>query len=341
MKLNKFSSIEQLRSVVKDVTSDTQFQGLDDNGEPVFDASVKLPTLEFQGRVKIHGTNASFGYDGENYWMQSRNDILNVKNNNAGFYTFGMNVKEYMLPILDKIYHEHDFDDIMVYGEFCGKGIQKGVAVSELDKRFVVFDVMGIYHTDDGHKKVFLNQYINLFDSKENFVFNIDMFDQYVVSIDFNNPEKSIDEIENIVKNVEKECPVGKKFGVEGIGEGVVFTHDVSNEKRYRFKAKGEKHSVTKVKKVVQIDVEKLNSIKEFVEYAVTKNRVLQATQSIGVEQSSLSEKNTGSIIKWTMIDIMKEESDTLIENNLTGKDITKEANIRICQLYFELLKEF
>lgn len=340
MKHNKFSSIEQLRSIIKDVTSTTQFKGLDSENNPVFDKTVVLPTLEFQGRVKIHGTNAAIGYDGKNYWMQSRSEILSAENNNAGFYTFGMNIKEYMLPIMDKIYQENHFDDIMVYGEFCGKGIQKGVAVSELEKRFVVFDVIGITHTEEGHNKVFLNQYISMFENEDNLVFNIDMFEKYTISIDFNNPKLSINKITDIVHSVEKECPVGKKFGINGIGEGVVFTHDVNNMKRYRFKAKGEKHSVTKVKKVVSVDVEKLNSINEFVEYAVTKNRVIQATQSIGIEQHLLSPKNTGDIIKWTMLDIMKEEGDTLLENNLTGKDISSAATSRIRKFYFEILKE-
>ena len=41
-------------------------------------------------------------------------------------------------------------------------------------------------------------------------------------------------------------------------------------------KVKGEKHSSSKVKKLASVDVEKLNSIKDFVDYAVTESRLEQ-----------------------------------------------------------------
>ena len=62
-----------------------------------------------------------------------------------------------------------------------------------------------------------------------------------------------------LVEEVEKECPVSKQFNVSGIGEGIVWTTEYKGE-TYRFKTKGEKHSVSKVKTVVPIDIEKINS---------------------------------------------------------------------------------
>ena len=48
---SSYSSIEQLRHLVKDV-------------EHYFPVSER-PTLEFYGTVKLHGTNAGIGYNGK------------------------------------------------------------------------------------------------------------------------------------------------------------------------------------------------------------------------------------------------------------------------------------
>jgi hypothetical protein len=46
--------------------------------------------------------------------------------------------------------------------------------------------------------------------------------------------------------SVEDECPVGKFFNKEGVGEGIVFTCVTNQE--LKFKSKGEKHYASKVK---------------------------------------------------------------------------------------------
>ncbi len=83
------------------------------------------------------------------------------------------------------------------------------------------------------------------------------------------------------------------------------------------FKVKGEKHSVSKVKKLAAVDPEKLKSIESFVEYAVTENRLHQ-----GLDEVGLSQKSIGQFIGWINKDINKEEGDTLEVNNLTMKDV-------------------
>jgi len=51
MKMIKFPSIEQFRSIVRDV----KYQGKDENGNPIMDKNAKMPTLTFTGTVKLHG----------------------------------------------------------------------------------------------------------------------------------------------------------------------------------------------------------------------------------------------------------------------------------------------
>lgn len=94
---------------------------------------------------------------------------------------------------------------------------------------------------------------------------------------------------------------------------------------------KGEKHSSSKVKKLASVDVEKLNSIKDFVDYAVTESRLEQGLGEIGLDM-----KKMGEFIKWISQDVFKEESDTMKENNLEMKDIGKELSNKARKWYIE-----
>ncbi len=83
----KFGSIVQLRNIVKQVEYDVKHTFID--GEDVFDHSIKLPEIEFDATVKIHGTNASVVYNKDgSYYVQSRNRIISVNDDNAGFAKF-------------------------------------------------------------------------------------------------------------------------------------------------------------------------------------------------------------------------------------------------------------
>jgi len=73
---------------------------------------------------------------------------------------------------------------IAVYGEWCGNNIQKGVALVELPKMFVIFDIK----VDDNWIDInSLNIKWNLF-NKDN-IYNIEQFPTYNINIDFNNPQ--------------------------------------------------------------------------------------------------------------------------------------------------------
>lgn len=50
-----FGSIEQMRTIVKNVKHSASYQGQDENGEPIYDRTAKAPTLDFVMTEKIHG----------------------------------------------------------------------------------------------------------------------------------------------------------------------------------------------------------------------------------------------------------------------------------------------
>lgn len=316
--MKKFVSIEQFRSVVKRVREIQDFKGLVD-GKPVYSHTSDYPILKFKGTVKLHGTNAAIvKYSDGRIEYQSRERILSLEQDNAGFMTYMM-PKDFSF-ILNNI----PFNDyVAVYGEWCGKGIQKGVAISELDKMFVIFGVK----VDD--KWIELESWLH---SPEERIFNINNFQTFEVEIDFNNPELIQNKLNELTTQVEECCPVGEYFGVKGIGEGIVFKCE--NNPDLIFKSKGEKHSVSKVKVLNLVNVEQIESCNEFINSTVTENRLNQGVTFLKENGFEVSPKSLGDFIRWVVTDILKEESDTIFENNLDEKRI-KTLIATKCRVWF------
>jgi hypothetical protein len=127
-----------------------------------------------------------------------------------------------------------------------------------------------------------------------------------------------------LTKQVEDKCPVGDYFGVQGVGEGIVWV-GMLNNKRICFKVKGEKHTVSKVKTLASVSVEKVKNIKEFIEYAVTDCRMDQGYDELFTKKDLVAtNKDIGLFVNWVKKDVLKEESDTLSENGLDIKDIAR-----------------
>jgi len=237
----KYPSIKQFRNIVYDINRNYAYVGLDENEEPIYDNSRKKPILTFTGTVKIHGTNASVCLDKEsNIYYQSRKNIITLQKDNAGFAMFAESNKDIFVEMFETILANvsSEKQDIVIYGEWAGKGIQRGVAISELDKSFFIF---GVKYGED-----WLNC-STLLSSPENKIYNINDFQKYSIEIDFNQPELSQNKIIDMTIGVENECPVAKQLGISGVGEGIVFQCFNINQ-NYMFKSKGEKHSKSKVK---------------------------------------------------------------------------------------------
>lgn len=312
----------QFRNAIQNVKAKYTFKGLDEQNKAIYDPSVLLPVVPYIATVKVHGTNASLVmFKDQAIYCQSKERTLAFGCDNAGFWEAMQSVdKEDLFHYVKTIFSHHNPEKEIMYpvviaGEWYGKGIQKGVAVSELPKTFMIFGVKF------GEEWQPMLQYKNLSDHKSN-IHNALDFDHWFLDIDFNNPQDIQNKIIKLTHQVEAECPVGKHFGVSGIGEGIVLKPldgELSSNSGYFFKSKGEKHSSSKVKKLASVDTEKLNSIREFVEYSVTESRLEQAVTEVGLDV-----KLMGSFIKWIMQDIFKEESDTMRDNGIELKAIGK-----------------
>lgn len=310
----KYPKTQQFRNVIQNVKQSHDYK----NGVGV----KPYPVLLFEGSVKIHGTNGGIVYKkGQGVEFQSRERILSLVEDNAGFMQSMLSKN---LDFLRPESHEYS-ESIAYFGEWCGGKIQKGVAMADVDQKiFVIFSIVV-----DG-EQVTIPKDLH---SPEQGIYNIYDFPTYELLIDFNNPVLVQNKIVDITNEIEKECPVGKHFGVSGVGEGVVFR--CVTDKTIFFKSKGEKHSISKVKTLAEVDPEKVKNVSEFVEYAVTENRLNQ-----GLEHFTLENKNIGPFLQWVVADIATEEHDVLTNSQLIVKDVSKAISAKARDFFFQKMNQ-
>lgn len=338
-----YPKIAQFRNVVSNINREITFTGLDEDGNAIYDPSIKKPTLTFKGTVKLHGTNASVCFNSENgFWVQSRQNIITVEKDNAGFAFFAESHKVELCSLLNKLIDEHQIDTkiytVSIYGEWAGKGIQKGVGISQLDKAFYVFGVKVSKPQDEDFNSYWVDS--SNVRNTECRIFNVEDYETYSIDVDFNMPQLAQNKFGEITEKVENECPISKAFGIDnGLGEGVVWSVEYKDSV-HRFKVKGDKHSVTKVKKLASVDVEKLKTIQDFISYSVTENRFNQAIENV-FEKEDLDVKRMGDFIRWFVKDIASEEMDTMVENGLEPKDVNKYISTKVREMFFKAQSEY
>ena len=341
--LIKFPSIGQYRSVVHEVKHRTRYRGVTPDGQLIMDETAPMPTLAFEGTVKLHGTNAALVQQpGLPIHAQSRNRILTIESDNCGFANFVYETtgREWWTTYLTKVHETYKLspnDTVAIYGEWCGKGILGASPLKVLDKAFVIFAICVFDHETETH--TWLNKnLIPTSDHKQ--VKRINDYQSWLITIDFDDPAQSRNELVALTDAVEIECPFAKSHGVTAIGEGIVWrciTPDWTDS-RFWFKVKGEKHSATKVKTTAKVDPEVLASINEFVTHVVTSRRCEQGVEYLNEQGIELSKRSTGHFLKWVTADIIKEESDTLTASNLTQKQVSNRVNEITRRWWFEYL---
>jgi hypothetical protein len=320
-----FPDIEQYRNVIKLVRDRCQYEGR------------PLPTLRFNGTVKLHGTNASVVYrngDPEiDIQVQSRNGIITPQADTPyrfasyvystdGVGSFGV------LGNNLRIMHPAVIEPVAVYGEWCGGNIQKNVAINGLPKMFVVFAIRVYRGRDaDGHDR--RSEWF----SKEEIQFALhgtglqSIYDYpfWEMDIDFARPEIAQDKLGKLTHAVELECPVGKAHGNSGVGEGIVWWAVPTpnfNTHGLVFKVKGEKHSESKVKTLAPVDVEKINNMRELVATILTEHRLEKKLDEFKAQGFEIDIKFTGQFLKLVSVDVNKEEADTIEASGLDRKAV-------------------
>ena len=323
--MQKFTSIKQFRTVVAQVNRYSH-----NHEKP-------LPKIEYTGTVKIHGTNAGIRRKPSGKIIpQCRTRILDVSNDNYGFATFVESNMDSIVNLFETFFQPTD--DVTLYGEFCGRGIQSGVAVSQLEKHLVLVStaINGIYnelyyplpeglHYNDGN------------------IFSVFQIPTYNITIDFANPNSAISEINELTLKVEDECPWGKFRGVSGIGEGICWvpTH-IPQITDLWFKTKGGKHcGKSKTNGIkARISVEEANSINECLDIVLPEWKLQQGITYLKDHEISIEMKFIGQYIKWINEDVIKEDLDTITENGFEWKKFNKFVTNRAKQYFLNVIND-
>jgi uncharacterized OsmC-like protein len=168
-------------------------------------------------------------------------------------------------------------------------------------------------------------------------IYNVDDFESYSIDIDFNVPQLSQNKLSDLTIQVEEQCPVGKTFGAEGIGEGIVWICDYKGQ-RYIFKVKGEKHSKSKVKVLNKVDDEKINKILEVAEKVTPEWRLEQMLEQACnfMNGGNIDRSKLADFIRFVIADVLKEDLDIISEAGLEPKDINKYVSDIARKYFFE-----
>lgn len=339
-------SIEQFRNIVANINRTYSFVGLSEKEEAIYDHTLPKPILKFVGTVKLHGTCSSVCFNNEGgFWAQSKENIITIQNDNAAFCFYAESNKETFLGLINQVKEKENIDlntnTISIFGEWAGKSIQKGVGITNLEKSFFIFGVkispiVDVTDAEAVKKNPAYWVDCTYLRCPEKRIYNVNDYKTWKIEIDFNMPQLKQNELAEITAGVETECPIAKEFGFSGIGEGVVYTANYK-ETTYRFKVKGERHSISRVKTLASVDVEKLNSIKEFIDYAVTENRFNQAMEKTFLNGEPADIKKLGDLIRWVISDVIKEEMDTMAKNKIEPKEINKYISAKVREMFFKI----
>jgi hypothetical protein len=322
-------SIEQFRHVVSEIRQYVEFDQKYMGGGLMQD--IQYPVITASGTVKIHGTNASVKYDGSNLIVQSRNKVITPDNDNCGFAAYVESNRDKFIELMEYTYKAqkqfyYKVSSVTVFGEWAGKGIQKGTAINSLDKKWYVF----LIKIDTNYRPIWKSWDVS---NISHYDVLIPLYDivHWIVKLDFNDPAKTLAELNEILAEVENECPIAKHYGVSGVGEGLVFSFAWEG-KDYRFKLKGSKfvEKQSEKKHITKPDSEKIVNLAANV---VPIWRLEQMYNELfDIDNGGKGDiHKTKDYIKAVVADVHKEEYD-LIQNlakdeaKLLGKYIGKAA---------------
>jgi tRNA-binding EMAP/Myf-like protein len=317
------------------------------------------PVVTYYAKVKLHGTNAGVQIlkDGT-VKAQGRNRVLTLKDDNLGFASWVTAKQDYFKVLAGP-------QDMVIYGEWCGRGIQKGVAISGIDRKILaVFAIQFGLGRESRSRLLVDPSCIRRMLPEHPDILVLpwhDVTGKVLKWGDRQNLELRAAEINLEVAEVEKNDPwVSRTFGVDGTGEGLVLypvsifqvddyvSQDLADtvgplidRDRFSelvFKAKGDKHKVVKQKRPAQVDPEAAKNVADFVDMFLTDARLEQGVAEACGGECDL--KRTGDFLKWIGQDVKKESTAELEASGLEWKQVGKAVGSKARQWYIQKAKE-
>jgi hypothetical protein len=292
-------------------------------------------TISYRAKVKLHGTNGAVQIRGNTVMAQSRTTMLGTGADNAGFAAW-------VESMADRFREAFAGKPPMIlFGEWCGPGIMKGVAVNQIpNKVFAVFAAAEIPVEDDSFFIVEPEELLKLVAGLPDVhvlpwfgsIVDIPLLEQAEVV------QPLLDKINSDVAELEACDPwVKATFGVEGTGEGLVFYPLGQNRKRFSdlcFKAKGEKHKVVAKAAPVQIDPAVADGIDQFVSMVLTEARLEQGARVAACGELTFDKRLIGPFLGWIGKDVEKETQHELQASKLTWKQVQKDVTAKAREWY-------
>ncbi|KAJ6619728.1 hypothetical protein B0H10DRAFT_1143498 [Mycena sp. CBHHK59/15] len=321
----------------------------------------KMPPSKatFFGTVKLHGTNATVVFhnnDKRHPQIQARSWIIeSTKKDNMGTYTLLSAAP--LSSLVDQILAvrgQSSFSEIYICGEIAGRGVQKGVAITAMERFFAIFNIRidGYWCDMRDYKSCSLPKHR---------IYNVAQYKTFQVDIDFRvDTAATFELMKKYTAEVYEECPFGSAFAdpatrlkFTGRGEGIVWTMvpssfmdegvEFDDTVLYNFKTKGEQFTATSraPREHKESDSGMVAAAVEFADFALGERRFEQGIEYLEGEQARTDKpirgydiKLTGMFIKWVVEDAMKEEENERVKLGVGEKEAKKELGARAKEWY-------
>ena len=296
------------------------------NKHRLHNSSIVDRPFPFVGAVKLHGTHADILVHPDGRVVcQSRNrtELTASGNNtdNLGFAAFCLKrenqIRQLAKELRRKWWERHGSDakledgPIMLAGEWIGTGVQRGVAIAALSRRFVICSIQ----INDVWEPI--EQYSDIADEGAS-LFNISSGGFYHLNLSWTDGGAAfMIEAERVTMEVGAQCPFGRAQSVQGAGEGIVWTpaedSDLPNTADFWLKTKTEHFAVTKglPKKSAEQVAEQADMkarAETFAAATCTEMRMEQSWDYLREMGFQRSMKGMGHFSSWVVRDIEFEE---------------------------------
>jgi hypothetical protein len=289
---------------------------------------VTLDPVPIIGTVKLHGTHADILiYSDDRIVFQSRNIVgLQVAKDNAGFATTMSQKTKVLLRLRDllvarfmQLNPDTPIDPthpVLVAGEWIGQSIQKGVAVSQLSKRFVIISVNinSQWQQDCDYGGIALPNHD---------IYNISRAGIFTCTLHPEDPQRTISELEPLAEQVARQCPFAATFGLDGEGEGIVWKPAVAPynaNPTLWFKTKGGRFKPTFARPPRQSPERAEQNREAAAEVAAiwaSEQRLAQGLEYMREHGIQRTMKGLTPFLKWVQGDILVEEKGYIAEHEV------------------------
>jgi hypothetical protein len=294
------------------------------------ESEVVLEPIPIIGTVKLHGTHADIViHSDDTITFQSRNLIhLSTTKDNQGFAA-AMSTRTKALLGLRDLYLTRwrelnptstleESSPVIIAGEWIGTKIQRGVAIAQLSRRFVIVSIKinDQWERDEDYSDISL---------PDHDIYNASRAGIYHATLYPGDVPRTLAEVERLAEEVAAICPFAATFGIEGEGEGLVWKlapQHYNADPTLWFKTKGGRFKPTffrPPRKTVSVDTveESRRAAAAVAAVWCSEQRMEQGWEVLlekGIERDM---EGLGEWLKWVQHDILIEERGDIKKNSV------------------------